>query len=355
VGEALEVLCRSLNDEARLHWLGRQNVRNLIVTGLAEHLLLDQIFRETPELENQPLHSPLIITGLPRSGTTFLHRLLSAPPGCVGVPLHRHLFPTRDNGLSSRIEAEILFRLWALASRRYNLDSIHFVRPGLPDECNFGMRLGLQSMVFWSIAPTPSYLEWLLGQDLRETYRTYRRVLLLHQARHAGKQLVLKCPSHLAWLPALREALPEAHIIQTHRAPSEIVASDTKLVCSHQTVSTDRLDWRSTVVHNQHKLNTFARRATAFADTDAGQSISHISYSGLVRDPLAVTRQVRTQCGLDHSEADEAAMAAYVTANRQHKHGTNPYSLDMFQLDRATIDRDFHDYHERFLSTAPLA
>jgi hypothetical protein len=353
VDEALEVMCRSIRDEARLHWFGRANLRNLIVTGLAELLLLDERFRAEPELDEQPLIPPLIVTGLPRSGTTFLHRLLSAPSERGGVPLHRHLFPTRRSELASRAEAELLFYPWKIASARYNLSAIHHVRPGLPDECNFGMRLALRSMIFWATAPTYGYLRWLLGQDLRETYKLYRRALLLHQARNPGRRLVLKCPHHLAWLPALREALPEAHIIQTHRSLTQIAPSEAKLVLSLQALSTHELDWRRTVAHNQLKLKTFAERSVEFADTEAGAAICHVDYRRLVREPIAVAREIHARFGIPHTAADDAALTQYFAANRQHKHGKNHYSLEMFELDGAAIEAQMRGYRDRFLA-API-
>ena len=350
VDEALEVLCRSLHDDARLHWFGRANLRNLIVTGLTELLLLEQLFRDRPELDETPLIPPLIVTGLPRSGTTFLHRLLSAPPDRCGVPLHRHLFPTRRRAFSSRAEAELLFAPWKRASKRYQLAAIHFVRPALPDECNFGMRLGLRSMIFWATAPSYGYLRWLLAQDLREAYATYRRALILHQLRNPGHRLVLKCPHHLAWLPALAEALPEAHIVQTHRDPLQIVPSEAKLILSLQALATHELDWRKSVETNHLKVSTFARRSLAFADTPAGAKVCHVDYRRLVREPVALAREIHGHFGIEHRPEDDAALDAYFAANRQHKHGKNHYSLEMFDLDPELIEADFGAYRERFIS-----
>jgi hypothetical protein len=351
VGTALEVLCRSMHDEARLHWFGRENLSSLIVTGLAELLLVEDRFRRDPSLAQQELIPPLIVTGLPRSGTTFLHRLLSVPAAAEPVLLHQHVYPSpRRIPGSGRIEAEVLFWPWKVASRRHGLDAIHYVRPGLPDECNFGMRLGMRSMIFWATAPTYGYLEWLLEQDLREAYQLYRRTLLLHQARAPGKRLTLKCPHHLAWLPALTEALPEAQIVQTHRDPIEAVPSECKLILSLHGLATRELDWRETVRHNHLKIATFAERAIAFADSEAGRRISHVDYRRLVRDPLGVVEEVHRWFGLELGETDRAVLERFRDDNPQHKHGKNAYNLAQFELDAAGLRADFARYRERFLS-----
>jgi hypothetical protein len=351
VGEALEVLCRSLHDESRLHWFGRANQSSLMITGLAELLLIEDRFRRDPSLAERELVAPLIVTGLPRSGTTFLHRLLSVPEAAEPVLLHQHVFPTpRRIPSSGRIESELLFHPWKLASRRQGLDAIHYVRPDLPDECNFGMRLGMRSMIFWATAPTYGYLEWLLQQDLREAYQLYRRTLLLHQARTPGKRLVLKCPHHLAWLPALTEALPEALIIQTHREPLEAVPSECKLILALQGLATRELDWRNTVAHNHLKIREFAGRSITFADTEAGRAVVHVDYRRLVSEPVAVAHEIHARLGLPLDDADQAAFERFHAQNPQHKHGKNNYSLAQFGLDAAQLEAEFTPYRERFLS-----
>jgi hypothetical protein len=349
VEQALEQLCRSLQDESRLHWFGRANMHNLIVTGLAELLLVEDRFRRDPRLAEQPLVPPLIVIGLPRSGTTFLHRLLSAAHAAEPVPLWRHLFPTPRRLPTARLEAELLFFPWRRASHCYDLDAVHLVRPGLPDECNFGMRLGMRSMIFWGTAPTYGYLRWLLEQDLREAYQLYRRVLLLHQARTPGKRLTLKCPHHLAWLPALREAFPEALIVQTHRDPVEAVPSECKLILSLHGLATHDIDWQQTVKHNRLKIDTFARRSLAYDATADGKSIMHVDYRRLVREPVALAREVHERFGLEFGPTEEATLAKFSTENRQHKHGKNHYTLAQFGLDADELRSGFADYSARFL------
>ncbi len=350
VGQALEVLCRSLNDDANLHWFGRMNQQNLIVTGLVSLLRVEQAFRDDPTLEQTELIPPMVVTGLPRSGTTFLHRLLSAPEDAGGVELYRHIYPLPHRPVDWRkLDVAVKFQAWKIASRTYDLDAIHFVRPELPDECNFGMRVGMRSMIFWATAPTYGYLEWLLSQDLREAYQLYRKILLVHQRQLPGRRLTLKCPQHLAWLPALAEALPEALLVQTHRDPVEAVPSECKLILSLQGLSTDRLDWRRTVAHNRERLTEYASRAVGFADSQAGARVLHVDYRALVKDPVRVAGDIHAHFGLPFTDAHAATLGAFSAENKQHKHGHNRYSLAQFELSEDRVTADFRPYVERFL------
>lgn len=349
IGETLDVLCGSLRDEARLHWFGYMNVRTLLVSGLSALLEVERRFAERPELAQTPLLDPVIVLGLPRSGTTYLHRLLSAVPEAAPVPFYRHIYPIPPSGPDlRRLRTELEFRPWQLAARAYTLDAMHLVRPGLPDECNLGMRLGGRSMIYWATAPTYRYLRWLLAQDLRESYQLYRKVLILHQLASPGRRLTLKCPHHAAWLPALAEALPEAHLVVTHRDPVDAVPSECKLVLSSQALSVHDLDWRATVAGNSLKIHTFSSRCVAFADGPNADRLIHVPYRRLVKDPVGLVRDLHSRIGAAFGDTHAETIRRFAEENRQHKHGKNVYSAEQFGLDPVRLAEEYAPYRDRF-------
>ena len=351
VENGLEALCKSLQDDAKLNWFGKMNYMNMVATGLSELLLLKETFRANPELSAIKLNNPVFVTGMPRSGTTFLHRLLSASDKTLAVLLYQHMFPTAKKERRALRESKMLFFPWEKASKQYNIDAIHFVRPGLADECNFGMRLGMHSMIYWSMSQAHGYLNWLLEQDLEESYQIYRMALQLHQAKDPEKQLMLKCPHHLAFLPALTKVFPEATIVETHREPAQVVASECKLNLSIQALSTDQLDWEAVVKSTWHKANTFASRAVAFADMNANQKLIHVDYKNLVKDPVSLAKDLFQQIGISLDATEETAFRTYFGANKQHKHGKNEYSLEQFGLSVEQVHESFKSYRERFILT----
>ena len=350
VHEALGQLCASLHAEADLHWFGRANQWDFIVSGLAALLELEARFAAEPSLDETPLVPPLVVTGLPRSGTTFLHRLLCDTPDARPIPFYEHVYPLPSRGLDlRRLDVEAKFIPWRMVADRYDMDAIHFVRPNEPDECNFSLRVGMRSMLFWSTAPVYGYLEWLLRQDLKETYRTYRRLLILLQRGSPGRRLTLKCPSHAAFLPALVEAIPEALVVQTHREPSTIAASEGSLILALQATATRSLDWRRTVGANLDKVHTYATRLVAFADTDAGARVHHVAYRRLVAAPVEVAREIREGFGLGWTAEHARRIEGHARTNPQHKHGRHDYSLARYALDAGAIDARFAAYRQRFL------
>ncbi len=167
------------------------------------------------------LNSPVIITGLPRSGTTALHRLLALDPVFHAPPLWELLDPFLDSadGLRRwRTRAQIGFKNRLLP----DLDQKHFTRADTPEECTLLLANSFASPLFWDLAPLEGYLEWVQAADQRPVYEDYRRQLEILQARHPDRRLLLKAPAHLGNLAVLHEVVPEAHLIQTHRDPTAV-------------------------------------------------------------------------------------------------------------------------------------
>ena len=349
VEEGLARACRALRDEANLHWFGRANLWELMVTGLSAKLRVDDLYRRHPELDETPLRPPLIVVGLPRSGTTFLHRLLADTDDARAIRFYEHLRPLPPDGPDvRRLRAEVKFAPWRRLGAQYNLDAIHYVRPGEADECHFSLRLCMHSTIYWSMAPTHSYLEWLLQQDAREAYQTYRRVLLCMQRENPSGRMTLKCPSHLAFLPTLTEVVPEAMLVQIHRAPESIAASEASLMLALHATSVRELDWRRSVQSNLGKITTYANRSADFADTEVGQRVKHVDYRRLTSEPVAVAREIREHFGLAYGPDHERRLQRYAHQNRQHKRGRHRYSAEQYEFDPDAIAPRFARYRARF-------
>ena len=296
-------LCDSLDSDAQLSPFASRPIEALIISGLVARLRLDARFASEPALAARPLHPPLIVTGLPRSGTTLLHRLLSL--GARPVPLWELYSPLPDVRRPREGIRQLLgwARLGGLA-----LDGLHAVGEELPDECSYLLRLDMRSQLFWAIAPVHSYLEWLLEEDPAPTCALYRRALLHLQEVRPGR-LTLKCPSHALHLPALLAAVPEARVICTHRDPDEAIpSSDRLLLALHQRVDEG-------VDLERSRQSNHARLARQGAATIASASLAalHLGHHEIVGDPVGVVRRVHAHFGI--APPDEAPLHAYLAAN----------------------------------------
>lgn len=111
----------------------------------------------------------------------------------------------------------------------------------MPQECVSITAPEFFGMQWEATFAVPSYQRWCEAQDAAPAYRWHRAVLQHLQSRHRRAHWVLKTPAHLLTLGALFAEYPDAWIVQTHRAPSQVVAS---LECTLRGASSDGLDPR---------------------------------------------------------------------------------------------------------------
>ncbi len=348
--EGLSWLLVSAENEANLHFVGRLAYRETIVNSLVNRVLLTKARKRTPEVFQRPLVPPLIVLGLPRSGTTFLHRLLALDPMHCGVPLWELVRPL-PNGRSSGVpdpRREIFQR--KLKSRQrllFDLDRKHYTRADTPEECLWLLANTFLSPVFWVLGPVYGYLEWYKSQDRLQSYREYRLFLQVLQKADPTRRLALKAPAHTGGLEALLKTVPEALLVQTHRNPVEASNSLNSLFYSLHSGMTERLNVRRMAQANlslqEHEI------AANLAARDAHPGVVFdVYYDRLVADPIGTVRSVYGHYGLAWPEAFEQRLRSYVQQNPRGKHGPHRYAPEDFgQTDEAIAER-FAAYSERF-------
>ena len=348
--EGLSRLLVSAENDAALHFIGRLAYRETVVNSLVNRLLLTEARKRTPEIFQRPLAPPIIVLGLPRSGTTFLHRLLALDPMHRGVPLWELVRPLRDVDSADQPDRRRQIFQGKLKGRQRllpDLDRKHYTRADAPEECIWLLAASFHSPIFWVLGPVYSYLEWYKSQDRLQSYREYRLFLQVLQAVDPARRLALKAPAHTGALEALLKTVPEALLVQTHRDPVEASNSLNSLFYSLHSGMTERLDVRrmaqANLRHQEHEiaLNLAAR------DTHPG-TVFDVYYERLVADPIGTVRGVYDHYGLAWSEAFEQRLRSYVQQNPRGKHGPHRYTPEDFGQTNEAIAEGFAAYSERF-------
>ncbi|MCI0397054.1 MAG: sulfotransferase [Chloroflexi bacterium] len=336
----------SAERDANLHFTGRLGIYMLIVSQLVNRLRLVEARHKTPELFDRPLIPPIIIMGLPRSGTTLLHRLLAADPAHRAVPAWEISQPFPGGAPDRRRQnTERQMKINHRLAR--DLDHKHYIRADTPEECIALLGATFISLLFWVFAPVYGYLEWYNAQDRRPAYREYRQLLQVLQAADPARRLTLKSPAHTGALAALRQILPDALIIQTHRDPIPLISSLNSLFYSFHGVVTRELDVRRMaeanvrLLENEAALNLAARQANPGAVCD-------VYYDHLLADPIGVVHTIYDHFSLAWTEEYEQQLRAYLAENPQGKHGRHRYSAADFGLNDQDIARRFSAYRENF-------
>lgn len=351
IEEPLARLIESYRREAELTTLGRITVRELLVSLLENLLRLEASRAANPRITTEPIRDPVFIIGLPRTGTTHLHGLVSQDPANRAPFTWEVMYPaapgmTRD--AIDPVRARTQSRLdWAnrLAPEFMR---IHPIAPDLPQEC-----IAIHAQVFMGIQfhtthNVPSFQDWFEGDSQDLAYDFHRRLLQHLQAHRPGSRWVLKAPGHLFSLGALLRRYPNAKIVQTHRDPLRVMAS----MASHATVLrrafSDNTDPRSIAADWADRWARALDGFLAVRDRASRAQFLDVAYESIEQAPLETVERVYDFLGWPLADAARTAIQGFLAANPKDKHGVHRYTLAQFGLDREALTRRFRSYCDRF-------
>jgi hypothetical protein len=350
---ALRALLASLESESRLTPVGRWCARGQLLGCLVNRLRMERDWARDPSKLERPVRRPLVVLGLPRSGTTLLQNLLAQDLANRSLLQWEASTPSPPPQSASydtdpRI-ARATSTMRVLDYLAPSARALHPVGPRLPTECVTLFANSFASLELAAINWTPGYLAWCLSADMRPHYAYYRRQLQLLQSGHRAERWALKSPAHLFWLDVLLETFPDAAVVQLHRDPVEVIGSYCSLVSTLVGVGSDQVDvaaigatWSRAWADGLDR----ATRARTAATVDT--RVYDVHYRDLVADPVSTVRRLYARFDLPYSPEFDAAMRAFLAANPQHKGGVHRYSLEQFGLDHAAETARYATYRARY-------
>jgi Sulfotransferase family len=356
--ESLHRLVESLNTEACLTEAGAMAKRASLIRVLCNRLLLHHEYETHPRIAQERIGSPIVILGLPRSGTTKLQRMIGADPNMQKLPFWRMLYPVRalttgpGTDRERRIAAAEAF-VNAIRERNPAMYAGHPMLALEPDEEYFAMEMSFQAHINTSSFHTPSYGAWLDAQNFDNWYVWLKKFLQFVQWSDGSSNnpWVLKAPHHLAHLPLLLKHFPDATIVHCHRDTSVCIASFCALLMAARQASSHRARPEDI---GQYVLHIYGRRIDAYLrDRPAAESRTpfvDVPYADIVNRAAGVIDRCYAATGIELSDASRRAMLAWQAANAQHKHGAHRYSLADYCLTEAEVAARFRHYSARFAS-----
>ncbi|MEZ5736435.1 MAG: sulfotransferase [Novosphingobium sp.] len=350
----LRVLLESMDYDPRFSERGRNIAWGSVLTTLCSRGHAVREMKQLAVLEKVPVERPIVITGLHRTGTTALHKLLSVDPRfqglqswLTGAPMPR---PPREEWESIPAFQQVIRQLEARFAGSPDLRAAHDMAAEEVDECGGILFHSFVSLVWSSAWSSASYEAWRLTQCVRPSYAYFRRVLKLIGRTEPARRWLLKHPPHIANLDVLFETFPDALVIQTHRDPGKAIPSLCSLVmANHDLMEVGRKDQRARLMGPRET----GRAAKALRDAEPvrqahrGQ-ILDVLHSDFHRDPMAVVRRIYPFAGLELAPDVEAAMQQRIAARPEWRHGTHRYKAGDFGITEDEIRESFADYMDRF-------
>lgn len=325
-----------------------------IVGQLATRLRFVEDDKNHPEISAQDLGDPLIVIGLPRTGTTISYDLLCLDPESrsprewewyIPWPAPEEATFNTDPRIA---QVTAMYDNWlAHAPQLKDIQRFDCTQPG---ECNHGMQYHFASTNFPAELGVPDYARWLREKEVRGQYVSHRRLLQNFQWKGPKGRWTLKSPQHLFDLPGLLEAYPGAMLVWTHRDPALTFSSLSSFVAGFLAAFGGDKDKHAI---GRDVVDTWIagmNRGLAARQNPAIEArIIDLAHEDIVADPKGAVQRIYDRFGLSFSDAHKIRIERFLTENPaaqrmgKHKHTPEQYGIDV-----AEVRDRMKSYYERF-------
>ena len=334
---------------------GRLSNFNCIVRNVANRLRLEQLISQHPEIEQLSIRRPIIIAGLPRSGTTHMHNLLGADPNSRCLPYWESIEPVpppEDLAMAANGEDPRITRCReTLAMQDAVLPYFRNMHEMTPEHAHEEIELAMMdcsSMLFETYGMVPTWRDYYLAQDQRPSYCYMARALKALQWLRGPANWVLKSQQHIEQLPTLAETFPDATFVLPHRDPVAIVVSLSTMLSYTFRLSRDPVRPKEVAAYWHDRLLRMLQAGIRDHDQLPTERRVDVAFDDFMADPMAVIANIYQVAGRDLSGTTLATLQCYQASHRRNRFGRIHYDIDALGLDIPQLRRDFRFYTERF-------
>ena len=359
--EPLEKLLWSLHHEADLNAIGRPVLHQRMVDILATRLRVQEYLKRFPEIIDEQIVAPLVIVGLPRTGTTLLHRTIAADHRMYAPLWYEVRYPcpaldwdfTEDG--DQRI-ADAKAEMQAMVDANPDLLAIHPMDAMGPDEDIMLLEQSFYSFNTQAYANIPSFDAWLENQDHSAGYEYFKLLLqfLQWQKKRSGQQgqrWALKAPHHLHYMDLVFNVFPDAKVVQSHRDPVETIPSLTSLIAGMWAIYSDSADPREVGRQWSRKFANGMRHTMAVRQEMGEAQFLDLWFTDTVRQPLLEIQKVYDFLGMELTREARVEMARWQDFNRRELRPSHAYTLEQYGFTEQGLQQQFREYREKFIQT----
>ncbi|QZP09282.1 sulfotransferase [Caenibius sp. WL] len=352
--ERLAVVIQSLAEDEGLTRGGRITILDHAVRVMANRLRIEDLVKRHPEILDIEIDRPLIIAGLPRSGTTHLVNWLarderlrsltlweseepvpSAPPPPPGEPDPREV---RSAEFWGHFESMLP-----------HMAAMHGMEASSIHEDNELLYMDLNCYSWEFQTRIPRWIDHYFAHDRTGSYLYEKKVLQVLTWFRGPNRWILKSPQHMENLAPLKAAFPDATLVITHRDPVAVIRSLTTMLAYGDRIRRDPVDPPGCARHWAERIERLLRECVAQRDAWGPEQSLDVLFHEYMADQEGVLRQVYDLAGLELTPAAEASLLGYLAENPRHQHGRVIYDLEgVFEVDVARLRERFQFYYDRY-------
>lgn len=352
--DRLDVYLEALRKIDDLHDAGVVNFYGQLLQLLKNRLLLTDLLRRHPEIHDIELRAPLVIAGLPRTGTTHLHNLLAAAPTFRTMPYWESVEPFP---LPSEIGVEP-------DPRRARMDvAVSVINTVMPhfalmhemttDHVHEEIQLlanDFSTMYFETLADVPQWRDYYQAHDQTPHYRHLATQLKAMQFLRGGDRWLLKSPQHLEQVPVLNRVFPDSIVIFTHRDPVPVALSMIAMITYSARMHRSPVPVAQIAQYWVDRLERMLNALVRDRDIIGDDRSIDIRFDNFMADEIGIAKRVYALADEKLTDEARAAITEYLAGHRRGRLGSVATSYEMFGLREDDLRARFSGYVERFLA-----
>jgi hypothetical protein len=353
--ERLEVWLKSIDEDTDASSVTRTSLFQMCVRYASTRLRLEDFLKQHPDVHDVVIDRPIIVAGLPRSGTTHLLNLLSADRRLRSLPWWEAIAPVPDSG--EQPAATEPDPRWTRAEAGWvqqdamlpHLKAMHEFSPDHVSEDVELQAIDFSSYLIEWLARTPRWRDYYLAHDQTSTYAYLKKALQVLTFLKGPNRWVTKCPQHMEQLPVVNRVFPDAAIVITHRDPVASIQSAITMSCYAARILRKRVDPRGDAEYWIDRYERLLRRCVRDRDTLPESQVLDVYFHDLMADSNAVLKQIYVKAGLSLTPAALTQLHEFLAAHPRGRYGQVQYNLRRdFGLRPEAIRERFQFYLDRF-------
>ncbi|HUL99005.1 MAG TPA: sulfotransferase [Mycobacterium sp.] len=351
--ERMAVLLQAFDDLPNMTPAGRTYAFSLMLTFLKGRLRVIDHLKHHPEIFAIDVKAPMIIAGLPRTGTTHLHSLLAADPALRSLPYWEAQEPLPAPGEEGTIEPRRQRTGDALNISNTLMPYFPLMHEMTIDHVHEDIGLMVQDFaggLFTTLTHLPRWSDYLGSHDQTPGYRFLRMMLQVLQHQDGeSRRWVLKSPQHLEQFPALLTVFPDATFIITHRDPVDVSVSMATMMTYVMRMTVDKVDVPTVANYWITRIDELLSACMRDHHLLPPDRTIDVRFDEFMADDLAMVRRVWDVAGYQPSPESRRAVEEYMAGHARGRLGRIDYRAEDLGLDKDELRQRFAPYVERFV------